>query len=306
LIVVTCLGGLLPSASLGQTIVWTDANARKIQRKEVSGGAVQTIVQFPAPQEASQIHYDPITAKLYYLIFSGGTLFIQRANLDGSDPETIPTPSVGNFTLNVELRKLYWSNSDTMYRSDLNGSGVESHTYPNCCLKTLEALGDDLFFGASGDLGKGVWRADTDGSNEQFLHESGAPRDFAYDPVENKLYLANIGDIVRLNTDGSAFETVVLNSVSDSVAVDYLGRKVYWWAPPGLRLIQRANLDGSNVEDFVTASDVGNPNFDVRGLTIVYNSMPIPALSGWGLMVMSVILLAVGMFVLRKRARAGQ
>ena len=148
LIVVTCLGGLLPTASVGQTIVWTDINARRIQRKDVNGGEVGTIVQFPSSPAATQIHYDPIAAKLYYLFYAPPSTF-QRANLDGSEPENIPTPSWGNFTLNVESRKLYWISRDdsgtrsVLNRSELNGSGVESHIYP-CCLLTLEALGDDL------------------------------------------------------------------------------------------------------------------------------------------------------------------
>jgi len=148
------LGGLLPSASVGQTIVWTDVNAGRIQRKDVHGGEVVTIVS--PPLGASQIHYDPITAKFYYLSSS-----FQRANLDGSDPENIPTPNVGNFTLNVDSRKLYWINpGNVLNRSELNGSGVESHTYPSCCLHTLEAFGDDVFFGAGGAMLKGIWRAD--------------------------------------------------------------------------------------------------------------------------------------------------
>ena len=300
LVVVICLGGFLPTAALAQTIVWTDVNARRIQGKGVNGGTVQTLVQFQSPQGAEQIHYDPIAAKLYYRWGS-----FHRSNLDGSDPEDIPTPSVGIFTLNVELRKLYWIDSvshDVLHRSDLDGTGVESHPYPSCCIFTLEAVGDDLFFGASFDMGKGVWRADADGSNEQFLHESGAPADLAYDPVENKLYLATLDNIYRLNPDGSGFERIVLDALSVYIAVDYVGRKLYW-APSQLGLIRRANLDGSNFEDFVTESDAGNSNFDPLGLTIVYNDTPIPTMSGWGLMAMSASLLVGGLFVLKKDLR---
>jgi hypothetical protein len=50
----------------------------------------------------------------------------------------------------------------------------------------------------------------------------------------------------------------------------------------------------------LTASDVGNPNFDIAGLTIVYSSVPIPTLSGWGLMAIAAILLGAGLFVLRR------
>jgi len=267
LIVLICLGGLLPTAAVGQTIVWTDVNAGRIQRKDVNGGEVQTIVQFQSPQVAFQIHYDPITAKLYYLFYGPPSTF-QRANLDGSDPENIPTPSGGNFTLNVESRKLYWFvgfSNDVFYRAELNGSGVESHTYPTCCLLTLEAVGDDLFFGAGLGMPKGIWRADADGTNEQYLHGTPQPYDLAYDSVENKLYVATIARIYRLNPDGTGFQEIVPTSARQ-IVVDSRARKVYW--ARGI-VIQRSNLDGSNVEDFVTAADAGNLNLDLRGLTIV-------------------------------------
>jgi len=283
--------------------MWTDYNARRIQGK-VDGGEVQTIIQFPSPQRAYQIHYDPVTAKLYYLFFDGTQESFQRANLDGSDPENIPTPSVGRFTLNVDSRKLYWSDSpfwNVLHRSELNGTGVESHTYPSGSLLTLEAFGDDLFFGAGGAMLKGIWRADADGSNEQFLHFSGQPLDPAHDPVENKLYWsAYFHGMLRMNLDGTGFEQLFfLGSDGVQVVVDSRARKLYW-ADPAAKVIRRSNLDGSNVEDFVTASDVGNPNFAIAGLTIVYSLPPILTLSGWGLTAMAVLIVAAGL-VLRRR-----
>jgi len=277
---------LIPTAAIAQTIVWTDQNARRIQRKDVNGGAVETIIQFPSGNSASTIHYDPIAAKLYYELLTSGSFSFQRANLDGTNPETIPTPSTGGFTLNVDSRKLYWSSGSSIYRSELDGSGVDSHTYPTCCVFALEAFGDDLFFGAGGTTEKGIWRADADGSNEQFLHESGGPLDLAYDTVESKLYVAALAVIFRMNLDGTDFEQVVslpswqlVNSYPTQIVVDVQRRKMYW-ADQVAKVIQRSNLDGSDVEDFVTVSDVGNPNFDIVGLTIVYSSTPVPEPDG--------------------------
>jgi len=263
-IVLTCLGGLLPTAAVGQTIVWTDVNGRRIQSKDVNGGAVETVVQFEAPQAATQIHYDPIAAKLYYLFYGPPATF-QRANVDGSEPENIPTSSVpdpifsSQFSLNVESRKLYWisgANLNVFNRSELDGSGAESHTFASCCLLAVEALGDDLFFGAGGAMLKGIWRADADGSNEQFLHNTPQPFDLAHDPVENKIYLGTIDGIYRMNLDGTDFYRIGDIDSAPLIVVDSRGRKVYWG---GFRLIQRSNLDGSNVEDFLTAGDVENP-----------------------------------------------
>ncbi len=230
--------------------------------------------------------------------------------MDGSDAENISTPSVGLFTLNVDSRKLYWITSSgspkTLNYSELDGSGHASHTYPACCVLTVEAFGDDVFFGAGGLLKKGIWRADPDGSNEQFLRSMGQPEDLAYDPVENKLYIARGIAISRMNLDGTGFEDLVVpppDFSPERIVVDSWGRKVYW-ADSVAKVIRRSYLDGSNVEDFVTASDVGNPDFNIQGLTIVPPA-PIPALSGWALLAMAGMLLGIGLLVLRNRLNAG-
>ncbi len=285
IVALACLLGLVPLAAVAQTIVWTDQNSRRIQRKDVNGGEHQTIVQFPSSPSAYRIHYDPVAAKLYY---RRGTSF-RRCNLDGSFEETIPTPSIGSFSLNVELRKLYWiTSSTTINRSELDGTGVESHTYGSWGLETLEAVAGDLFFFATGSgqfTVKGVWRADADGANEQFLHISGPVTDFAHDLVENKLYYSDFA-IHRINPDGTGYERVVnlpgwedhYNGPSQ-VVVDVRGRKLYW-ANHFSKVIQRSDLDGSNVENFITAADAGNPNWDIVGLTIVYSSTPVPEPDG--------------------------
>ncbi len=301
-------GGLLTSAAVAQTIVWTDANARKIQRKDVSGGAVSTIVQFPAPRAAQFIHYDPVNKKLYYLFFddAGNPLF-QRCNLDGTVPENILTPSWGNFAINVESRKLCWcNNSGGIHQAELDGTGVESHNYSLCCVNSVEPHGDTLYFTAGGGLPKGFWRADADGSNEQFLHQSGVPFDLAFDPVENKFYMGALQDIFRMNPDGSDFQMVVDQNQSgdvEHVEVDPRGRKLYW-VDITAKVIRRSNLDGTNIENFVTAADVGNPDFYIQGLTIV-DSPTIPTVSGWGAICAGVLILVTGGTVLKKRGLVG-
>ncbi len=306
LIALTSLVGPLSSFAVAQTIVWTDANARKIQRKEVTGGAVSTIVQFPSPTSPYMIHYDPIEKRFYYLFDNGSDLLFQRCNLDGTNPEDISTPSWGNFAINVESRKLYWCNPGGIHRSELDGTGVESHNYALCCVNSVEPHGDTLFFTAGGGLPKGFWRADADGSNEQFLHQSGAPFDLAFDPVENKFYLGALQDIFRMDPDGSDFQMVVDQHQSgdvEHVEVDPRGRKLYW-VDVGAKVIRRSNLDGTNIENFVTAADVGNPDFYIQGLTIV-DSPTIPVVSSWGVLVVGVSLLVIGSLVIKKRNVAG-
>src|SRR5690606_32570463 len=62
------------------------------------------------------------------------------------------------------------------------------------------------------------------------------------------------GSIRRCRLDGSGYETLVrdLTSVS-SLALDADAKKMYWscCGQKGLIVIQRANLDGTEIEDFV-------------------------------------------------------
>ncbi len=301
LIALLCIGGLLPSLVHAQTIVWTDSSARTIQRRAVSGGPVSTITTFSVTQVAQHIHYDFVERKLYYLFDNGPESVFQRCDLDGSNPEDIPTPSLGNPALNIAHRKLYWSNSGVIYRSELNGSGVQSYSFGANGVFAMEPVGDVLFLATGGGLPKALWRADADGSNAQFLHNTGAPFDLAYDPIEDKLYAGVLNEVVRINADGTNYQVVVPPATDDveHVEVDVRGRKLYW-VKTSSKVIRRSNLDGANAEDFVTAADVGNPNFTPEGLTIV-DSPPIPAVSDWGMVVTVLLILGFGVVILKKR-----
>lgn len=297
------LAGVIPRMAVAQTLVWIDANDRRMQTRDVIGGTIHTLIQFQTPPfdyggiPLPQVQFDPVTQKLYFLWDSS----FEQVNVDGSDRETIPTSSIGIFSVNGELDRLYWLEvlDDELHWLQLDGAGSGSHAYPTCC--TFAALGvrNDVFFGAGLQTNKGIWRADSDGANEQFLHSCGQPFDLDYDPVEEKLYVSNIGGIVRLNTDGSGFEQVAypMNDVLDEfspVAVDYQNRKVYWVDGFNPGMIRRSNLDGTNVENVITAAHVGNPNFRPRGLSIIFTPEPIPSVSQGGVLVLAACVCAAG------------
>ncbi len=79
------------------------------------------------------------------------------------------------------------------------------------------------------------------------------------------------------------------------------GQKMYW-ADSDTEKIQRANLDGSSVEDLVTTG-LWHPN----GIALEQRPSvppPIPTLSEWGLMVMTALLMASGWrMIVQRRSR---
>ena len=129
--------------------------------------------------------------------------------------------TVGSTLSRVHAGQVYWTEVECggIYRADLNGSNVE------------EVIGT---LSGSGSCIDGDWAA-------------------------GKLYASSsIGaDIGRTDLDGGNGEGVI--SISDCIyglAVDPDHEKIYWgcskWTDTWTGKIQRANLDGSDIEDIVT------------------------------------------------------
>ena len=78
-------------------------------------------------------------------------------------------------------------------------------------------------------------------------------------PVQSadKIYWTSSAGIYRAELDGQECETLLSVTLSDprSIAVDAVNGKIYW-TDRGTRKIQRANLDGTDIEDLVSASEL--------------------------------------------------
>ena len=225
------------------------------------------------------------------LDISGGQMYwtsgckIQRANLDGSNVEELVPSSKGikeGIALDIDGNKMYWTIWGAVNKiqcANLDGSEVED-IVPG--LKSPRGIALDIPNGKMywADLGAGkIQRANLDGSEvEDIITDLLGPNGIALDSDENKIYWADefSGKIQCANLDGSNLKTLfvrygrfigtamsipfdILNLkiyYADSpigIALDISGGKIYWTTPHKYK-IQRANLDGSNIEDVVTDS----------------------------------------------------
>ena len=99
-----------------------------------------------------------------------------------------------------------------------------------------------------------IRRANLDGSNAQLIKNlTSVPLDIALDTAGGKLYLTNAwGKVQQFNLDGSNFQPNLIRDLQspNHLTLDIRRGKMYWTEQTGSRTgkIQRANLDGTNVE----------------------------------------------------------
>ena len=216
--------------------------------------------QFVLQQIGGQQLPDAGPSRMYWL--DRGTDRIQRANLDGSNVESLVTAGLNGpkeLALDVAGGKMYWTDNgtDKIQRANLDGSQVED-------LVTVGLIGPaalelDVAAGrmywTDQRTGK-IQRANLDGSGvEDLVVGLSDPQGLALDIAAGRMYWTDQGAKVirRANLDGSEIQDLVTSGLRAPTALvlDTENGKMYWtdW---GTDRIQRADLDGSNVQDLVS------------------------------------------------------
>ena len=223
---------------------------------------------------------------IYWADIISGSSKIQRANLDGSDIETlfIIEDEIHNPFLDLNGGKIYWIDYEfTRYggkiqRTNLDGSDIETlfitmNDISDLALDANEGKiywTDDVYLPTEDfeyDRGDRIRRANLDGSNiETLVTTEKRIYNFTLDGAGGKLCWTKEepstleGEIWCANLDGSSIETLVsgLDNRLLSIALDADRGKLYWtdifWGLDSYRRgnIQRANLDGSNIDTLVS------------------------------------------------------
>ena len=200
---------------------------------------------------------------------------IRRANLDGSNQQTPITSVPGrieDFAIHAAGRKIYWSTRkrdpttdrevSSLQRANLDGKNRETlitrvperieNLTLHAAIKKIYWVEHDWVTGASS-----IRRANLDGKNrETVVLEANS---LVLDPTGRKIYWTRSG-IRRANLNGTNPQ-ILTNSRVDVFALDLPNRKIYyseWERIPStdreVVSIRRANLDGSNQQNFATVN----------------------------------------------------
>ena len=255
-----------PGGRDANRMYWTDTTAGKLQRSNLDGSGVETLVT-TGVEAPIGIALDVAGGKMYWTDPPADR--IQRSNLDGSGVETLVTRGLEipiGIALDVAGGKMYWTDNgtDKIQRSNLDGSGVEdlvTRGLSNPRGIALDAAGGKMYWTDKGT--DKIQRSNLDGSSVEDLVTTGLrnPQGIALDVAGGKMYWADYGEwkrrhedkIQRSNLNGSGVETLVTTGIVDpwGIALDVAGGKMYWTDWETGR-IHRSNLDGSGVENLVT------------------------------------------------------
>ena len=168
-------------------------------------------------------------------------------------------------TPSLETGKLYWTTNDKIQRADLDGSNIQEIVTDKKNLRgiTVDSIDEKIYWTVAWTLNTDVvpkiQTADLDGSDIQDLVERvGNAQGIAVDSDGNKMYWTRGEKIQTASLDGMNTQSLITSGLHtpQSIALDITNNKVYWTASR-LNKIQRADLDGSNIQDVV--EDVETP-----------------------------------------------
>jgi hypothetical protein len=228
-----------------------DLNTQALMRSDLYGTNPQTVIANANPDGINVPHVaiavDEDSGRIYWLQPTGASAstasFIMRSNGDGTGTVQVVGNGLSRDSLVVDPIKgyLYWTENETIRRSDLDGNGVTT-----------------LYTATSGNQ----------------------IRDLALDPYAQRLYWMdpNQQTLFRAHSDGTNVTTLVTGLISDArgVAIRPLDNALYYSNGTAM---MRAQLDGSGAAAIATLSGLyqGPSNLDPG--TFLYTPIGTPGSS---------------------------
>jgi len=191
-------------------------------------------------------------AKIYFRSYDA----IERATTSGENVEKLfdTGPLRKDLAIDFVHDKVYWDAGLRLYRANFDETEKELlYESPNFWVGAVavDPDGGRVYWSANH-----IFRANLDGSGREIIVVAAGARGTALDLVNDKLYwTAGDDGVLCANLDGSAVELLVPGvPYPEGIAVDPTGGKIYWLRGgfSGSPAVQRANLDGTNVEDLIT------------------------------------------------------
>ena len=220
-----------------------------------------TVGSFPqAAQNATGLAVDAAAGKVYWIEkIDDRSGRIRSANLDGTNVRLVAalTSVPMGIAVDVSNKRLYITNGwGKVQRFDVDGRNFRSDMITGLSAPrgiAVDAAGGRIYWTEQTSETTGrLQSANLNGGNVRLVASlTSAPMGIAVDVSNKRLYITNgWGKVQRFDVDGRNFRSDMITGLSAprGIAVDAAGGRIYWTARGK---IQRANLDGTNVQDVV-------------------------------------------------------
>ena len=209
---------------------------------------IESVGPFDAvTQEVITLTVDTTGGKLYWGERSKSGGIIKRANLDGTNIETLASLSSvpQGLTIDAVGNQIYWTNNSDLQiqTANLNGEGIKT------VVQLEDEIGKETEIRCDGGLFflLSCWSVTIDVPLT-------TPSDITVNTVDGRLYWAEVsGRIRRVNLDGTNVETFI-SDLGTPYSIAVVDDKVYWTEEidENSGKIQHANLNGTNIETLAT------------------------------------------------------
>lgn len=260
-------------------LYWTDRETDKIESIKLDGtGRTVVLSDLKNP---SDIEINSVTSEIYWLQSAGSTTGsgVYRAQLDGTNAESVVSGFVNGLCVDGVSNFLYWSESinNTVNQYNLTDNTNKEFIgeyLPNPSSISIHTGNKKLYY-CDNRYGGLIYEAnlETGGSVKNLvLSNVYLPNRIEIDTLNKAIYWTNSktsffddkrAEIMRSDMNGQNISRIVAYPEVinvEGLTLDVANNKMYW-SDKSLNTIFRANLDGTSVENIV--EDVN----DVKGIT---------------------------------------
>lgn len=300
-------GVLFPGSVKGEWLCWSADKNNQIQCAQPDGSQQRNLLS--ASGKPMGMGVDRMNDKLYWVEHDVDR--IMSVGLVGTVQASTVVQVPGNAGLRgmavaSSIGKVYWAAEDhrKIQRANLDGSQIEDLAVPDGSFFDVEV--DEVNNALYWTNGNEIWRGNFDGSSAvPIVGDGDQPYYMALDVAAGKLYWTDfaLNEIGRADLDGSNRESP--GPIHDllerpiGIALDVNAGKVYWTLESGT--VQRANLDGSNIE---TVLDGLESTWDIAIVASLPTAVIVPAASSWGLAILALMLLTAGTVMTANRQQS--
>lgn len=262
----------------------------------------------PYGAQITDIAVAPAEAKVYWTQ-NDELVGIARSDFDGTNVEPI-AQHPGSFSylaIDAERQKIYWT-GDGIYRANMDGSDVETVVAPEDAAQPIQIdgyFGGNKIYWIS-EFESTIKCANLDGTSvETIIFDAGdSPYAIEVDPYRQRIYWSDLlsDRILSARLDGSDVQTYITTAgYTTGIAVAEQSTYIYWaqsGGPGAERGIWRALSDGSNPEHILVHNAPWTVTFDTSA---AQPALPASTPVLLGLAIVVVAILARPMFHRAKR-----